>query len=320
MLTRSVSRSDPYLAAKFGRTARGTHPSNEMTPIFAGKTIVVTGASRGLGRHVAERFWALGANLVLVARDGPALESLSLSLRASAIPAQGLATVAIDVAGPDAAGTIIEMATTRFDRLDVLICNAAIQGPIGPLWSSDAAAWRHTIEVNLIAPAMLAARASAVMVDQGSGTIMFLAGGGATAPRPNFSAYATAKTGIVRLAETLAQELEDTAICVNAISPGAMPTAMLREVAAAGSVSSGMREAQNAERVLVEGNTTMYRAVDLAVFLASDAARGITGKLISAVWDRYEDWPAHLEQLNGSDLYTLRRITGRDRKAEWGDK
>jgi 3-oxoacyl-[acyl-carrier protein] reductase len=64
----------------------------------------------------------------------------------------------------------------------------------------------------------------------------------------------------------------------------------------------------------------MDRVANLALFLASDAAEGITGKLISAVWDNWDNWPQNLEELSTSDVYTLRRITGRDRGMSWGDK
>jgi 3-oxoacyl-[acyl-carrier protein] reductase len=64
----------------------------------------------------------------------------------------------------------------------------------------------------------------------------------------------------------------------------------------------------------------MDRVAALALFLASDASKGITGKLISAIWDRWESWPDHLDELSSCDVYTLRRITGRDRNMMWGDK
>jgi 3-oxoacyl-[acyl-carrier protein] reductase len=75
-----------------------------------------------------------------------------------------------------------------------------------------------------------------------------------------------------------------------------------------------------ASKVFEEGGASMERVADLALFLASDASKGITGKLISAVWDDWEHWPEHLSELSKSDAYTLRRITGRDRGFTWGDK
>ena len=63
-----------------------------------------------------------------------------------------------------------------------------------------------------------------------------------------------------------------------------------------------------------------FRAAELAVFLASAASDGITGKIISALWDNWQTWPRHVDELRRGDLYTLRRVTGRDRGASWGDK
>ena len=100
----------------------------------------------------------------------------------------------------------------------------------------------------------------------------------------------------------------------------AMPTRMLQDVAGAGPDRAGAKEYEAAQRVLGAGDAVMERAAALAVFLASERARSITGRLISAPWDNWEAWPDHAEALKGSDLYTLRRITGRDRGQGWGDK
>ena len=99
-----------------------------------------------------------------------------------------------------------------------------------------------------------------------------------------------------------------------------MKTAMLGEVLEKGAKASGEREYDIASKVFAEGGASMDRVADLALFLASDASSGITGKLISAVWDKWEDWPQHLDELNRSEVYTLRRIAGRDRGMTWGDK
>jgi NAD(P)-dependent dehydrogenase (short-subunit alcohol dehydrogenase family) len=287
---------------------------------FEGQTVVVTGASRGLGQRLAARFWHAGANVVLVARDPVTLDMVAQDLQ-SAPHAKGqrVSQISMDVADPDAANAIVAKTISVFGRVDTLICNAAIQGPIGPAWSNDPAAWQRAILVDLVAPAALASRVIPVMQAASRGTVIFISGGGATGPRPNFSAYAAAKAGLVRFTETLAMELQNSGINVNAIAPGAMPTAMLDEIRTAGSSVAGAREVESAAKVFNDGERTMIRACDLAVFLASDAARGITGRLISAVWDRWEDWPAHLDALSKSDLYTLRRITGRDRGQDWGD-
>jgi 3-oxoacyl-[acyl-carrier protein] reductase len=150
--------------------------------------------------------------------------------------------------------------------------------------------------------------------------IINISGGGATGPRPNFSAYASSKAALVRFSENLAEETRHLGMRVNCIAPGAMPTDMLKKVLQADKKKVGEKEFSQAQKVLEVGADVMERAADLALFLASDKAAGITGKLISAPWDRWEDWPKHLAELESSDAYTLRRITGKDRGLTWGDR
>jgi 3-oxoacyl-[acyl-carrier protein] reductase len=205
-------------------------------------------------------------------------------------------------------------------HLDVLVNNAAMQGPIGQLWDNDFTLWQQAIQLNLLTPVALCRSFVPWMKDAGGGAIINLSGGGATGPRANFSAYATAKAGLVRFSETLAEETKSIGIRVNCIAPGAMKTAMLGEVLEQGAKIAGDREFAIATKVFSEGGASMDKVADLALFLASDAGKGITGKLISAVWDDWARWPEHLEELSASDVYTLRRIAGRDRGLSWGDK
>jgi 3-oxoacyl-[acyl-carrier protein] reductase len=289
--------------------------------VSAGRSVVITGASRGLGRALADAFWADGANVLGVARDAAALGELASALAGKAVVAgQKIDTLPLDLAAEKSADAVVAHALSSFGRIDTLVCNAAIQGPIGRAWEVDSAAWRDTIAADLTAPASLALRAVPSFIASGRGRIIFLSGGGATAPRPHFSAYAAAKAGLVRFAETLAHELAGTGVTVNAVAPGAMPTGMLQDIVRAGEGAASQREVEGAARVLANANDSMQLAAKLCVFLASDAARDISGRLISAVWDRWEDWPKHTEALTGSDLYTLRRITGRDRGQGWGDR
>jgi NAD(P)-dependent dehydrogenase (short-subunit alcohol dehydrogenase family) len=154
------------------------------------------------------------------------------------------------------------------------------------------------------------------MIPQRAGSIINLSGGGATSPRPNFSAYATAKAGLVRFSETLARELAEFHIRVNAVAPGAMNTAMQRAVLDAGAARAGEKEYQLALEQGRDGGAPPERAAELCLFLASPDAAGISGRLISAVWD---DWPAlgGRPELAASDIYTLRRIVPEDRGMQW---
>jgi NAD(P)-dependent dehydrogenase (short-subunit alcohol dehydrogenase family) len=282
------------------------------------KNVLITGASRGLGAAMAKAFWKTGASLMLVARNERALNSLIASLE----PHGGQSAFALecDLSSQDAVNTIIQKAQMQFEQLDVLINNAAIQGPIGPSWENDWDAWRGTLNVDLFAPIDLSRRCAAWMIPQKKGKIICLSGGGAASSRPNFSAYAVAKAGLVRYCEVLADELLAYNIQVNCIAPGAMGTAITDEIINAGPDLAGQKEFDSAmKRREQPEHTLLDRAAELAVFLASPASDGVTGKLISAVWDPWESLPDHLEDLRKTDIYTLRRIVPKDRGQSWGD-
>jgi NAD(P)-dependent dehydrogenase (short-subunit alcohol dehydrogenase family) len=282
------------------------------------KKVIITGASRGLGVEIAKKMWNLGADILLVARDENALKATIASLENR--PEQNAFFVSADLSNPRGVEIIITAAQSHFDYLDILVNNAAIQGPIGVSWENDWNKWQQTITVNMLAQIDLSRRCSAWMITKRSGKIITLSGGGAASSRPNFSAYAVAKTGLVRFCEILAQELLPYNIQVNCIAPGAMATSMLHEILSAGSEYAGQKEYEIAQKIIEQSSTTLERAADLTAFLASSASDGITGKLISATWDPWETLPEHLVDLNNTDIYTLRRIVPKDRGADWGDR
>jgi len=222
-----------------------------------------------------------------------------------------------DLQDPAAPERVVARARELYPTLDVLVNNAAIQGPVGPSWENSWDEWQATLQVDLLAPIALCRLAVPWMAERGHGKIINLSGGGATSPRPNFSAYAAAKTALVRFSETLAAETRELGMEVNCIAPGAMPTAMLESIAASGPSLAGQGEYGTALRVFQEGSTALKRAAALCVFLASPESDGISGRLISAVWDPWERLPAQLDQLRESDVYTLRRIVPKDRGMDW---
>jgi 3-oxoacyl-[acyl-carrier protein] reductase len=274
---------------------------------LAGNKAIVTGCSRGLGAVVAQAMWREGADLLLVARSEAALRDLRDRLAASAPDGAGRQAhaFAADLRDPEAPRAILAEARRRWPRLDILVNNAAIGGPIGPLEDNDWGAWRDTIQVNLLAPAELCKLSIAWMRETGGGRIVNLSGGGAASPRPNFSAYAAAKCALVRLSETIAAESADLGIRVNAVAPGALDTEMRREA-----LASGLERAGAASDPWV--------AASLIVYLASEESAGITGKLISAVWDPWRTLHQHAADLVGTDVYTLRRVLPGERGKAWG--
>jgi NAD(P)-dependent dehydrogenase (short-subunit alcohol dehydrogenase family) len=283
---------------------------------LSGRTCVVTGASGGFGGRLAVKFWKEGASLLVTGRKAQALKELADSLPRPLCPGQKVFTFPADLSTATAALEIISAAREHFDSLTVLVNNAAVQGPIGPLWENSREEWERAIRVDLLAPVQLSAQVVPWMLSEGYGKIINISGGGAASHRAYFSAYACAKAALVRLTETLAEETKANHIDVNALAPGVLNTNMTRQVIAAGPASAGLSEYEKL-RGQKDTELTFNRAVDLATFLASSDSDGITGRLISAVWDRWESLGQRRSELEGTDVYTLRRIVPKDRGLDW---
>jgi NAD(P)-dependent dehydrogenase (short-subunit alcohol dehydrogenase family) len=149
------------------------------------------------------------------------------------------------------------------------------------------------------------------MISRRKGVVINLSGGGAVNPFPHFSAYSTSKAAVVRLTETVAEEVKEFNIRVNAIAPGAINTRLLDQVLEAGE-RAGKEFYTRAKEQKERGGTPPEIGAELAVFLASRQAEGLTGRLISAVWDDWKSLPNHMKELTNSAMFTLRRIDGRN--------
>jgi NAD(P)-dependent dehydrogenase (short-subunit alcohol dehydrogenase family) len=291
-----------------------------MEKVLAGKVALITGANQGFGLEVARSYLSAGADLMLCARNAEMLEGARVELMRSAGAGQKVLARAADVSNEQQVREVVDTTVNELGGLHILVNNAGVYGPKGQIEDVDWAAWTQAIEINVFGSVLMCKAVLPHMKAQRYGKIIQLSGGGATNPMPRISAYAVSKAAIVRFAETLAEEVRGTGIDVNSIAPGALNTRMLDEVLEAGPEKVGKDFYERALKQRDNGGVPLQRGADLAVFLASSASDGVTAKLISAVWDNWEHWPEHLDQLSGSDVYTLRRIVGRDRGFEAGDK
>jgi 3-oxoacyl-[acyl-carrier protein] reductase len=287
---------------------------------LAGRAALITGGSRGLGLEIARAFVGAGASVMLCARDKHELETAGASLRLQARAGQIIRWCPADVTDPTQIAVVVDQSICDFGALQVLVNNAGVHGPFGLIEQIDWASWKHAIEINLHGSVNAVRAVLPHFKAQGHGKIIQLSGGGATKPLPRISAYAASKAAVVRFAETIAEECREFGIDVNSIAPGSLNTRMLDDILAAGSTRVGLEFFERAVRQKQEGGDALAHGAELAVFLASSASNGITGKLISAIWDNWPEWIDHLDDLRNSDVYTLRRIVGRDRGSEWGDK
>ncbi len=291
-----------------------------MPKILSGRVAIVTGANQGLGLSIAKKYVLAGADVMLCARNASLLNDVAGDLLKMTEPGQKVVAMAMDVSVEDDVQSLVKETLNVLGGCHILVNNAAIYGPKGEIESVDWAEWVKTIEINVFGSILMCRALLPHFKDQGYGKIIQLSGGGATNPLPRISAYATSKAAIVRFAETLAEEVRGTGIDVNAVAPGALNTKMLDEVLEAGPKKVGQTFYDRALKQKKSDGAPLELGADLALFLASAESDGITGKLISAVWDDWEHWPEHLYELSSSDVYTLRRIVGRDRGLIWGDK
>ncbi|MEP6669096.1 MAG: SDR family oxidoreductase [Chthoniobacter sp.] len=261
--------------------------------------IVITGSSSGIGQHLAEKLTAAGHEIWGLARSAQ-----------KAVYATSVCDVSQWAQVERARAEIAQ----RWPHVDAVICAAAIQGAIGPAMQVEPQRWSETIRVDLDGTYFVV-RAFWDLLRQSPrrAKVICFSGGGATKARPNFSAYAAAKTGVVRLVETLAAEWQGVSIDINAVAPGAINTAMTRETARLGPEFSGCEEYEAAQRQLTQGGQSIEKAFGLVEFLLSEESDGLTGRLLSAQWDNWAGLPAHAAKLAESEIYQLRRILPEER-------
>lgn len=282
---------------------------------LTGRSAIITGANRGLGRAIAEAFVDAGANVVLTARDEALLDEARDALAERCAAGQSVHALRADVSSPADCARVAARAHDLVGPLTALVNNAGVYGPKGLIEDVDWQEWTDAVAINLFGTVLMSRAVIPQLRRQGYGKIVNLSGGGATAPLPRLSAYAASKAAVVRLTETFAQELQDASVDVNAIAPGALNTRLLDEVLEAGPERVGELFYAKAVEQRDKGGTPVQKGADLAVFLASAESDGISGRLLSALWDDWRGLPARRDALASGDVYTLRRIVPEDRSS-----
>lgn len=278
------------------------------------KVAVITGAGRGIGRYFADGFFREGASLAVISRTEKELQEMVRTLRAKYSPGEyenKIISVAGDISDIKTADNLIEMAVSEFGKIDFLINNAGIYGPIGELTEINPEEWEKTIRINLLGTVYPTIAALKKMRKQKEGRIINMSGGGTGGKNitERISAYTTSKAAVVAFTEVAAKENKKYNITINAIAPGAVNTKLLDEVLAAGE-RAGEDFRKRSQKQKETGGDSPELALKLAFFLCSERAAGITGKMLSAKWDDYEKLPERLKELGDSSLCNLRRIDG----------
>ena len=283
------------------------------------KNVLITGGNKGLGFEICKGFLKEGANIIFCGRSMHNLQEAFLKLKKFKTPEQQIYLKKIDISKEDQCDELLNFYFNSFDGIDVLVNNAGVIGPKGKFDQINWNEWKYAIEVNLYGSIYLIYKFLPFLKKNNSGSIIQLSGGGATSPFPYISAYAASKCGIVRFIESLAIELRDYNIKANCIAPGPLNTSMLDEYLEAGAKNIGLDFYKKVKLQKERGGAPIEKAVNLAIYLACEESPFITGKLISALWDDWENIDLFLQELSNSDVYTLRRIIAKDRNFNWGD-
>ena len=282
-------------------------------------SIFISGGTSGLGLGVAEHFVASGHPVIFCGRHEETVNNIENHLKNISTGNQLILGFKSDVADSESVAKVFDELKDRGINVTVLICNAGVIGPIDKFLQTELHEWQKAFDINLYGTINLIAEALPWMIKQKRGKVIHISGGGATSPLFGMSSYAASKAAAVRFIETLALEYIDSGVTFNSIAPGMLKTQLLDQMLQAGPGRIGGKLFARSSAKAGSSTDTTEQAIRLIDFLVSDASLGITGKLISAEWDNWTEWPNHLDELSTSDLYTLRRITGRDRDKNWGD-
>jgi len=250
---------------------------------LSGQVALITGGGRGIGRAIALRFVSEGAAVMLAATKRESLEATAAEIRKAGGRA---ATAVVDVADEAAVKAVVAATLGELGRLDILVNNAGVGGPTLRVVDMERADWDRTLAVNVTGAFLCSKHAIPHMVARKSGRIINITSIAGLMGYPLRSPYAVSKWGMIALTRTLAGELGEHGITVNAIAPGAVRGERVEGVIAARAAALG-RPAADVERELFVDPTALKRMVGpddvaaTAAFLASNDAANITGETIS---------------------------------------
>ena len=276
-----------------------------------GKRAVVIGGGRGICKVIAKTFLENGVKVLIVSSKQADVDASRRDLSAFG----EVSAFTANIGDKAQVRALAEEVKKVWGTLDILVNGASISGPIGPVIENDPEEWQKAIQINLTGTFYAMRFLGPFMKKSGGAMINFVGGG--EGPYENYTSYVAAKGGITRLTETSAVELKKYNIRVNAIAPGAVNTKFLDDLLTAGPEKAGKANYERALKQKAEGGVSPEKAAMLVLFLVSDDAKELTGKIFSAVWDSYLEFPKHLKDIRGSDVYTMRRVRPKDRGFTW---
>ncbi len=263
----------------------------------------IAGGSGAIGSAVTERFCREGAQLAITYLSNRSTSPAPFHSEAGGLAAQ----FALDVSSHEQVQDVVKTVIDAFGRIDVLVNCTGVLGPIGPTGGVPAEEWARAIQINLVGSFYLTQAVLPTMLEHSGGKIIHFSGGGAAYARPYYSAYSASKAALVRFTESVAEELRESHIDINTIAPGPVYSRMWEQMRAAGE-KGGRSNLEELRKMEETGGVPPERAANLALFLASERSNGLTGRLISAVYDNWAGLEGRIPELMKSEAATLRRV------------
>jgi len=241
-----------------------------------GKVAVITGGGRGLGKASAMEMAKEGASVVILSRT---LSELKVTAKAIKEIGGEVIFLKADVSKPRDIKRVVDQAISRYGKIDILMNNAAVIGPVKPLFKVREREWNEIFHINLRGAFLFSKWVIPHMIEQRKGKIVNVISGLGEIVMPPFGPYSITKAGLIHLTRLLAEELKDFRIQVNGLDPGVMDTGMQEEIRELGSGILGDKMYREFLRWKERGELKAPEKVArLALFLASEQSDAITGK------------------------------------------
>lgn len=272
---------------------------------IVGKTVIITGGGRGIGRAIAEELARIGARVVISARSADQLDQTASDIRACG---GEVLAVEADVTSASDTSSLTARALDAFGSIDILINNAGAFKAVGPVWETDIDCWWSDITTNVLGPMHCCQAVLPHMIQSGAGIIINMCGGGADRPFLGASGYGTSKAALMRFTDTLAFELEHAGhpVQVYGFDPGLVRSEMTLKVTqdpAAGVWIPGMRE------WLDKGmDHPAHESAEAIARLISISCPAITGRLFTYRQD-FTEIARRAEEIRARDTYQIRYLT-----------
>ncbi|MBS3112370.1 SDR family oxidoreductase [Candidatus Woesearchaeota archaeon] len=285
-----------------------------MKPKIDQKHIIITGGSGGIGKIISHKFLQLGDLVTLISRN---IEHLKNTKEEFSKYSKSIHILQADVSNHTHFSKIESFINSKLNKkVDVLINAAGVYGPIGRLETTKANEWEETFKINVYGTVNMCRLIIPFMKKSNNGTIINFSGGG-DGPFPNFTSYSASKGAIIRFTESLASELIEFGITVNAIAPGAVNTQLLDKVLKTSPDKVGKEFYEKSLIQKSSGGASPEKTAELIALLASGYFGKLSGKILSSIHDDFQKIKTNSSQIINSDIYNLRRIKPTDKDFKW---